>query len=50
MLLKPVQCIMILKEVKHYMLVILAGTAIFAHVAVDDSVSPMSLEEQEELK
>uniref|UniRef100_A0A1S4MY25 alpha-1,2-Mannosidase n=1 Tax=Pediculus humanus subsp. corporis TaxID=121224 RepID=A0A1S4MY25_PEDHC len=41
---------MVLKEVKQYILVILVGTAIFAHVAVDESVPSMSFEEKEELK
>lgn len=41
---------MVLKGVKQYILVIVAGTAIFAHIAVDDGAMPMSFEEREELK
>lgn len=42
--------IMVFKETAQYALIILAGTAIFAHVAVDDISAPMSFEEKDELK
>ncbi|KAL0280067.1 UNVERIFIED_CONTAM: hypothetical protein PYX00_001470 [Menopon gallinae] len=41
---------MILKEIKHSILVVLVTTAAFAHVAMDETVIPMSTEEREELK